>query len=342
MGGSQNLTITPESSSKIAKMSFLCALFVVASHTSGGPKWLQIVLGIKPIAVPFFFLLSGYLFAGRFGEVGWYFRQLKKRFASLFIPYVIWNFVYWLFAMGLVYMQIRLGLQSRAGNLDGTLWQQWDVLGLHPLYCPALGALWFVRCLLVITLLSPLFCVFTHRWSFLLVFAGFVFALAVDWKFPNPETEWLNIWMLKGWCRAVVYFGAGVWIRFNCQNISRGGGVRFSLISLAVGWIMLRSGNHLLYLVGIPIAILGLWGVLSAREWPRWLTSCAFPIYVLHGFFSMCIIGVIACAGLQTWAESSALAFVLKWLTVTGGSVLVAVGIRKWSLKMSNVVFGGR
>ena len=340
MGGSQNLTITPESSSKIAKMSFLCALFVVASHTSGGPKWLQIVLGIKPIAVPFFFLLSGYLFAGRFGEVGWYFRQLKKRFLTLFTPYVIWNCAYWLFATGLVYMQIRLGLESRAGNLDGILWRQWDVLGLHPLYCPALGALWFVRCLLVITLLSPIFYVFTLRWSLALVFAGFVFVLIVDWKFPNPETGWLNIWMLKGWCRAAVYFSAGVWLRFNHLDIPWG--VRYSLIPLAIGWAMLCSGNRLLYQVGIPFAILGLWGVLSAKEWPRWLTSCAFPVYVLHGFFSMCIIGVIACAGLRTWAESSALAFMLKWLIMSAGSVLVAVGIRKSSLKFSNIVFGGR
>lgn len=339
MGGSQNLMITPEVSSKIAKMSFLCALLVVACHISGGPKWLQIALGIRPIAVPFFFLLSGYLFAGRFGEAGWYSRQIKKRFATLFIPYVIWNCAYWLFAMGLVYAQVHLGLESRAGNFDGILWRQWDVLGLHPLYCPALGALWFVRCLLVITLLSPLFYVFAYRWSVVFIAVGFVFALIADWKCPNPDTGWLNIWMLKGWLRAAVYFSAGVWLRFNYLNIS---GVRYSLISLAVGWFMLCSGNNLLHLVGIPFSIFGLWGVISTKGWPRWLTSCAFPIYVLHGFFSMCVIGVFTCAGLRTWAESSALAFALKWLIMSGGSVLVAVGIRKWSLKMSNVVFGGR
>ena len=78
-------------SNRLAKASFLSALLVVALHVGIGPQWVGKTIAITGIAVPFFFVAAGYLFAGRMGEPGWYLRQLKSRARSLLVPYVFWH-----------------------------------------------------------------------------------------------------------------------------------------------------------------------------------------------------------------------------------------------------------
>ena len=46
--------------------------------------------GLGKIAVPFFFLASGYFLAGHLDEDGWYGRKVKKRVFSLVIPLLLW------------------------------------------------------------------------------------------------------------------------------------------------------------------------------------------------------------------------------------------------------------
>ena len=105
-----------------------------------------------------FFVVSGYLFAKGIGEDGWYAKKLHRRFKSLLVPYVFWDVAYWL-------LMAVLGIGSRlAGvefgdlaNVEGMMSAKWDLLGLNPLCFPALGLLWYVRVLLVLCVVSPIF-----------------------------------------------------------------------------------------------------------------------------------------------------------------------------------------
>ena len=88
---------------KIAIFSFVCAALVVQLHIGllgavelsfGGKLIREIVThGLCQIAVPFFFVVSGYFLSRHFDEVGWYRRELFKRLRSLAVPYLFWSIV---------------------------------------------------------------------------------------------------------------------------------------------------------------------------------------------------------------------------------------------------------
>lgn len=91
--------ISKELSNKFANMALLCAMLVVVIHfhldpIKGTTIWYVntiLVRAIASIAVPFFFLASGYFLAAHCGEQGWWGRALKRRVVSLLIPYLFWN-----------------------------------------------------------------------------------------------------------------------------------------------------------------------------------------------------------------------------------------------------------
>lgn len=148
---------------------------VVASN--GFAFILKILLsgGICRIAVPAFFLISGYLFflnLEQWDTATWL-GKIKRRFHTLFIPYIIWNI------LGIVYLCISPYLGAVTDRPDSLLsifqergwirmfWdsnrvmEQWsrpavNILGITMHNgMPANTPLWFVRDLIVIHLLSP-------------------------------------------------------------------------------------------------------------------------------------------------------------------------------------------
>ena len=87
---------------KVSNASFFAALMVVAIHTSGREPWtiengtalwwLEAIghCGVFGIAVPFFFICSGYFLARHMEECGWWRRECIKRARTLLAPYVFW------------------------------------------------------------------------------------------------------------------------------------------------------------------------------------------------------------------------------------------------------------
>lgn len=330
------------SSNRLGKASFLSALLVVALHVGIGPKWVGKAVALTGIAVPFFFVAAGYLFAGRIGEPGWYMRQVKSRVRSLFVPYVVWNAAYWCFVIGLTTVLGSLGVKyGGLETIDSLMWQRWDILGVNPVGFPALGLLWFVRCLIVITFVSPVFLLVTRKWGGLFVLLGCVGLVWFSATHPEAEQGWVRVWLAKGWIRAAVYFGLGVWIRFNGgedMRVSR----PLAAAALVVGWALLACGNVVVSSLAIPVAMWGLWYSLSGAAWPRWLTSCSFPIYVLHAFWGTITAGLISAAGLKTWTTDSAFAWLIKWGIMVAGPLVTVWMMRRFMPRVGGVVFGGR
>lgn len=113
------------------------------------------------IAVPCFFLISGYLFYKGFEEKwDWtlYLNKMKKRVRSLIIPYLLWNVLvalYFIFPMFVGQHREGFGgipawLSAHGGGLS-FLWAD-------PVYenCPIDYPLWFIRNLILVTALSPI------------------------------------------------------------------------------------------------------------------------------------------------------------------------------------------
>lgn len=127
------------------------AAWVVASTTF-------ISDGVARVAVPMFYLTSGYLYFSSFdGSLTQYRQKSSRRVHSLFIPYVFWNgLVFTLFFVGQIVPQTASFFNSSNGRLiDQPLWQLVNIwLGItrYPIAYP----FWFIRDLMLIAALTPL------------------------------------------------------------------------------------------------------------------------------------------------------------------------------------------
>ena len=144
------ISISPELSSRISVLCFVCACMVVLIHvpipsTVGSVGWYLSSIfsyGVCLISVPFFLIVSGFFLGRHLGENGWYKNALRKRVKSLLIPYIIFNALYW------VVTHV---------NLD-----QWNIHNIvvgvfgNPFGFPSLGPSWYIRSLLVFVIFTPL------------------------------------------------------------------------------------------------------------------------------------------------------------------------------------------
>ncbi len=155
--------LEPEYRPMVASSGFAYALRILLSE------------GVCRIAVPAFFLISGYLFfinLEKWDKSIWI-GKMKRRFHTLFIPYILWNLV------GIAYVCITPYVGVVTENPESLLsvfqdrgwlrmfWdsnriiEQWNPPGVNILGVtmhngmPANGPLWFIRDLLVVNLFSP-------------------------------------------------------------------------------------------------------------------------------------------------------------------------------------------
>lgn len=158
-------------SKTIEWLRFFCAVLVVfihsfgprvASYMNGAYDTIRILLsqGFCRVAVPIFFLISGYLFFVRLEE--WntqvWFHKLKNRVHTLLIPYLIWNLI----AIALSLFFYCSDYIFRGGDSPDLISWFESIGGLRAFWnsrsgkWPIDGPLWFIRDLIVLVVLSPI------------------------------------------------------------------------------------------------------------------------------------------------------------------------------------------
>lgn len=143
------LSISKNLSNWIRVVSFVCALLIVPIHASfigraemsGATYWTMKILsdGICRVAVPWFFVVSGFFLALTYKG---YLLLLKKRFKTLYIPFVMWNIIYF-------------GFQLLNGK--GFAHAPARILGHDPFEQVACMQFWYLKTLFVVFLFSPIF-----------------------------------------------------------------------------------------------------------------------------------------------------------------------------------------
>ena len=112
------------------------------------------------VAVPMFFLISGYLFFRNVScfRFSIYARKLRSRFKTLVLPYIFWNFiVISFFAIGqMLFPSLFSGAFKSVKYFSFMDWLSifWNSLGSGE---PISFQLWFLRDLIVMVALTPLF-----------------------------------------------------------------------------------------------------------------------------------------------------------------------------------------
>ena len=331
--------LTEQLSRKLSFFGFLCACMVVIDHVESFAAigsvawWAEEVIsnGICQIAVPYFFVASGFFLAGHVGEAGWWRTEVLKRISSLLVPFVIWCVV------GAV---AQFAIAHEVPK-DGWM----CMLGANPFSLPFYTPMWFLRALFCLVLLSPILVFILRRlglvallfWFFLSIVLSFFLSKTPDWNnfFGNfIPLKWGAFWFSLGMCFRL---NNPCWI----PHMQRG---RVGVASLTVGVLLVVVSKYFVVLgcefsalvqkISIPFLLAGFWLCVPSFEFPKVLVQNAFPVYLVHTVFIRLSGSIIPFAGLMRWCFVCTIALLL--------SLASAICLRKVAPRASVLLFGGR
>ena len=346
------MKISDELSFKVKNMSLLCAAFVVTIHIllPGGREsstWFAsqfIVKGLAQIAVPFFFLVSGYFLAAHIGEDNWWRKALSKRFFSLVIPFFIWSFISTVVVIPLNVCADLIAHRPFGTSiylLHGVEWCRF--FGIDMTDYPELVPLWYVRCLFIFVIASPVVAFCLSKLGWLWLFVCFV-ASILCCHISNPA-------LYNLFCRGIsadglFYFSAGIFIRGQTKLSDTTFAAITSLI-VGIGFLSLKivlfynsfgwQGD--IGKLSVPFLLYAIWHWMPAVRLPRWLADCSFPIFLMHVLFFPYLTMALKSLHVE---DNGLMHSLLRFAVGFVGSIVVANLMRMSFPKISKALFGGR
>lgn len=334
------MSISGYISEKIRILSFLLTILIVILHanmamlTTGCVAFLQEMMTteVTRIAVPLFFLVSGFLFfvnyAGTWED---YRRKLLSRTRSLLVPYVLF------LLLGSVIM-FAIGQTYSLKGFLGILKQ--GIIGSPPIFYP----LWFLRDLYCMALMAPVVYWVIKKVPVLLIVPTIIWILGKN-PFLFPSTE------------AMLFFSVGGFLTTKEKWLEQTSakGAWWCLII----WLLLCFLNTYIkeYVMALPYAthciilLLGLYTiwVLYDRLYPKLgehiksanIYKYSFFIYLVHEP----ILAVIKKTGLFVFGDSSwtiGLLYILAPILTIWVVYGIGLFLNTYSPKLLSFVTGGR
>lgn len=329
----QNISFSQQSRI-LDKLRFPLACMVVVIHckiNQGGwvlPQWsnftysdLSVVIQIlfstilSGIAVPTFYLMSGYFFFYKIDvfDSNVYRAKLKKRISTLLVPYLLWNL---LFILKIVIFKVAAYIVKGKPlsnivdyfNENGWLRMFWDcniwsldkinILGWSiPPTGPILIPMWFIRDLMVVVLITPIIYILIRKFKLWTVFVLGICYVTGIW----PYLHGFSI-------TALFFFSVGAYFSINKQNMVNElrkymRPALFSYIPFTILMVYL-NGDHTLvgdfiypfYIIVGVVAIINLFLLLEKKgklENLNSLSETTFFIYAFHGLIGITIADMI-------------------------------------------------
>ncbi len=210
--------LTEELSNKFANMSLVCSFFVVFIHTGtactdGDATWWAMHLlkdGLCRIAVPFFFIASGFFLAGHCTEDGWWRKECQKRIHTLLIPYLIWCTVYFLYSFGLTVAANIYSHAELSRTLPASIHAYLNIYGLTFESMPLFYPLWFLRWLIILVLCSKAFLWILKRGS--IVGVAYLILLLGMAVYCTPLFKEHSIFQVVSF-HGIFFFNLGLYLR---------------------------------------------------------------------------------------------------------------------------------
>lgn len=209
MKNSSNTSVTNSNNifqNKITLIQFILSIVIVLRHSNPGTSWdmsggglefAQVITDLTHLAVPAFFTISGFLFYRNISPQlsmaqmrPVYISKMKRRFSSLVIPYIFWNFVTWLFFT----VCTHITLISTRMNMEPTDLSPVGIIKAILLseYTP----LWFVGNLIVYSILAPLiFDLLKNKYVGSVAIIGLATVVLVL-KIDTLLIQWLPIYLI--------------------------------------------------------------------------------------------------------------------------------------------------
>lgn len=333
-------------SNKICNMGIVCAMLVVLLHIS--PKvnawsftWCVdrfINDGLGRAAVPFFFVVSGFLLARHIDDNGWWRKAVCSRVRTLLVPHLTWNLLWVLMPIALAaYANISHG-RGAFTSVTAPVWK-----GVFAL--PPLGPTWYLRTLFLFVLMSPLFVAFLKLNASLVFVVSFLLYALLYRSEAVPFGTWRAIPNSPIALEGLAYFLVGLKLAMVGKSLDVP--IRVAITALAVSCLVTvfrmhckAEGqvflyNHTRFLV-IPGFLWILWKAVPPCPWPKWLTSSAFAIYLIHPF-AIFWFKRLASARVDGFAPYCACAVTAILVPIAVKFALLSI-----SSRLTSFLFGGR
>ena len=347
------MRMSEQESKRITSLRFLLIVLVIFIHNNGSEVANTAVSGavrllfseiLARTAVPLFFFLSGYLL---FLKERSYKEVLKKKSVTLLLPYLLWNgLVVFLFWVGQTAPYVSAFFNDESNRIASYTLYQWGdaFLGLNYQGYPAAYQLWFIRDLIVLTILYPVGKWAVEHWQ-ALTFAVLFGLWIMQWRLFFFSSEAALFFFLGAYA---VKYGAGV-SSFDCiriRDITLAYGV-----CVAVEWIqVLRGGEFMaLHKLGILLGCV-FWLRISQKlaapgkfyQGLAYLADFSFFVYAAHEPFLTML--------RKVWSSLLPLQNTVEQLVQYFGLVLIAGGVslcagillRKLLPQLYGILTGGR
>ena len=324
-------------SQKIRNASFLASCLVVLIHIpcSNVPysaTWLLDAIlgrGLCTMAVPYFFVVSGFFLARSYKSGCPIKDLLHKRIKTIVVPFIIWESVFFiLISMGYVVTGHTVLIEQLGG------WGR--ILGINPFRTPLLGPLWYLRALLIFVVFIPaLYRVLLRFPKVWLLLSFSLMCFLQQTSLFGKALSSLFYFTISA--EGLFYFSLGICFAVH-ENVPKRRNCYYFL-ALIVGLVLLGIGVYEQKLEWVLrpfwtlLLLTAFWKMVPSSPWPCFLTKLSFPLYVIH-------FPVIY------FAKYLFVNDVFGWISITIcaylGSTGVILGLRKFSGRFYAIAFGGR
>ena len=300
-------------------------------------------LWLGETGVPGFFFISGFLF---FLSKKSYTEKLRSRFHTLFIPYILWNLlllILYVFAYAIGHPQDINGKNIVGYSFIDYLRIFWDRGSYDngnfvPLLCP----LWYIRNLIIMSILSPLL-----YYSIRYIRELFLFIVAVWWM-TTPHNAFIS--------QTILFFSLGAYFAILNKNpletVDRNKGIFLTLFSVfAIGDILshvyigtpINLQIHRISLMfNIPAFLL--LGDLCVRHGytSKFLPNAAFIVFCVH----YPIVVILRKFCIATYLNASDTVHILLYFACVVISTVLSLSIylvlNRYFPKVKNILSGNR
>ena len=294
------------------------------------------------IAVPLFFMFSGYLLFNRCTEypLHLYKTKLKSRFITLFVPYLIWNLLAVIF-----YSLLNRGMISCIEDLFKAFWN----LRIEPAPGATTPAypiniqFWYIRDLIVLVVLSPI-----TYWLIKILKYWWVILLCILWV----GNWWYHISGLS--ITGVFFFSLGAYYSIHRKNFVNMfkkhvfyWGILYAALIFPV--LLIHAGywtplRRVTILVGVVFTLALTAKMIGEGKWKvnKFLSESSFFIFACH-MFVLSPIGLILEKIIPLNSDINLVAcYFLKIMIVTILGLIAYYTMKIYVPKTTTFITGGR